>query len=53
MVPSTPPDMKKFGTPDSSEKMIAIPGGRWWAQEVRQEEGYGRFKVSKSYMETA
>ena len=31
-------DMEKFGTPDRSEKTIAILGGRWWPQAVKQEE---------------
>ena len=25
-------EMEKFGTLDSSEKTIAIPGDRWWPQ---------------------
>ena len=25
-------DMEKFGTLDSSEKTITIPGDRWWSQ---------------------
>ena len=29
--------MEKFGTPDSSEKTIAILGGRWWPQKAKQE----------------
>ena len=30
-------DMEKFGTPDSADKTIAIPGGRWWPQMAKQE----------------
>ena len=26
-------DMEEFGTLDSSEKTVAIPGDRWWPQE--------------------
>ena len=29
--------MKTFGTPDSSEKRIAILGDRWWPQAAKQE----------------
>ena len=29
--------MEKFGTLDSSEKTIAILGGRWWPQTAKQE----------------
>ena len=30
-------DMEKFGTLDSSEKMIATLGGRLWPQTAKQE----------------
>ena len=30
-------DMGKFGTPDGSEKTIAILGDRWWPQTAKQE----------------
>lgn len=30
-------DMEGFGTPDSSEKMTAILGGRWGPQREKQE----------------
>ena len=30
-------NMKKFGTLDSSEKLIAITGNRWWPQTAKQE----------------
>ena len=29
--------MEEFGTPNSSEKSIAILGGRWWPQAAKQE----------------
>ena len=29
--------MGKFGTLDSSEKTIDIPGDRWWPQTAKQE----------------
>ena len=30
-------DMEEFGTLDSSENTIAIPGGRWWLQTAKQK----------------
>ena len=39
-------DMEKFGTLDSSEEMIAIVGGRWWAQTAKQEGD----KVSEKFL---
>ena len=30
-------DMEEFDTLDSSEKTIAILGGRWWPQAAKQE----------------
>ena len=30
-------DMEEFDTLDSSEKMIAILGDRWWPQATKQE----------------
>ena len=30
-------DMEKFGTLDSSEKVTAILGDRWWPQTGKQE----------------
>ena len=30
-------DMQKFDKVDSSEKAIAILGGRWWSQAAEQE----------------
>ena len=30
-------DMEEFGRLDSSEKMIAIPGDRWWPQTAKQD----------------
>ena len=30
-------DMEKFGTLDSSEKVTAILGDRWWPQTAKQE----------------
>ena len=38
--------MEKFSTLDSSEKTIAILGGRWRPQKTRQEGG----KVSKNIL---
>ena len=29
--------MEKFGTLDSSEKTIAVPGDRWWPQTAKQK----------------
>ena len=37
--------MEKFGTPDSSEKTIAILGDRWWPQTARKEVD----KISKRF----
>ena len=39
-------DMKKFGTLDSSEKTIAILGGRWWPQKAKQE----RDEITKKFL---
>ena len=36
--------MEKSGTLDSSEKTIAILGGRWWPQTAKQE-GDKMFKM--------
>ena len=30
-------DMEKSGTPDGSQKTIAILGDRWWPQTAKQE----------------
>ena len=38
--------MEKFGTLDSSYKTIAILGGRWWPQTVKQEGD----KISKKLL---
>ena len=38
--------MEKFGTLNSSEKMIATLGGRWWPQTSKQEGD----KISKTYI---
>ena len=37
---------ENFGTPDSSEKTIAILGDRWWAQKAKQEGD----QVSKQFV---
>ena len=39
-------DMEKFDTLDSSEKMIAILGERWWPQKTKQQGG----KISKKFL---
>ena len=31
-------DMEEFGRLESSEKAIAILGGRWWPQAAKQDE---------------
>ena len=38
-------DMDKLGTLDSSEKTIAILGGRRWAQTAKQEGGQDKQNV--------
>ena len=32
-------ETEKFGTPDSSDRTIAILGDRWWPQAPKQEGG--------------
>ena len=39
-------DMEEFGKLDSSEKTIALLGGRWWPQAAKQEED----KASKKFI---
>ena len=39
-------DVEKFGTLDSREKTVAILGGRWWPQTVKQEGD----KISKKLL---
>ena len=39
-------DVEKFDTLDSSEKMIAILGERWWPQKTKQQGG----KISKKFL---
>ena len=39
-------DMGKFGTPDGSEKTIAILGDRWWPQTAKQKGD----KISKKFL---
>ena len=39
-------DVEKFGTPDSSEKTIAILGDRWWPQTTKQEGDKDKQNVS-------
>ena len=41
---SIPPRIKVFDTLDSSEKTIAILGGRWWPQVAKQEGDNNRKK---------
>ena len=38
--------MEKFGTPDSSEKTIAVLGDRWWPQKAKLEGD----KISKKFL---
>ena len=38
--------MEKFRTLDNSEKMIAIPGDRWWPQTAKQEGD----NISKNFL---
>ena len=41
-------DMEEFGTPDSSEKTIAILGDRWWPQEEAKQVRVGD-KTSETF----
>ena len=41
-------DMEKFGTLDSSEKMIVILGDRWWPQKAKQKGD----EISKKFLLT-
>ena len=39
-------DMEEFGRLQSSEKMVAIPGDRWWPQTAKQDRDY----MSKQFL---
>ena len=45
-------DIEEFGTLDSNEKTIAIPGDRWWPQAAKQEGDTFNLTMICKYTET-